>query len=77
MLMDVVKIKCDIFPKAKYRLYINNQQRYYFVTTRYSEDKCIELMQERIKDYSYAERSYYKITKVKDGREINIKTGKI
>ena len=77
MLMDIVRIKCDIFPKAKYRLYINNQQRYYFVTTRYSEDECIELIKDRIKDYSYTERSYYKITKVKDGREINIKTGKI
>ena len=77
MLMDVVKIKCDIFPKAKYRLYINNKQRYYFVTTRYNEEKCIELMKERIKDYAYAERAYYKITKTKDGKETTLKSGKL
>lgn len=76
MLMDVVKIKCDIFPKAKYRLYINNQQRYYFVTTRYSEYDCVEIMQQRIKDYAYS-KAYYKITKVKDGKEITLKTGKL
>lgn len=77
MIMDVVSVKCDIFPKTKYRLYINNTMRYYFVTTKYNEDKCIELMQNRIKEYSYTNKSYYKIVKVKDGKEIVIKTGKI
>lgn len=77
MLRDIIKIKCDIFPKAKYRLYINNAMRYYFVTTRYSEEKCIELMQERIKDYASSEIRYYKMVKVKDGKEIIIKRGKI
>ncbi len=77
MLIDEPKIKCDIFPKAKYRLYINRKQHYYFVTTRYNEDKCIELMEEKIKNYTYISKAYYKITKIKDDKEIIIKKGKI
>lgn len=77
MLRDIVKIKCDIFPKAKYRLYVNNAMRYHFVTTRYNEDECIELMEERIKEYICADKVYYKVVKVKDDKEIIIKKGKI
>jgi len=77
MLMDVIKIKCDIFPKTKYRLYINNAMRYHFVTTRYNEEKCIELMEEKIKEYICADRIYYKVVKVKNDKEIIIKKGKI
>lgn len=77
MLMDIVKIKCDIFPKTKYRLYVNNVVRYYFVTTRHSEEKCIEMMVDRIRDYSCADNVYYKIVKVKDDKEIILKRGKL
>lgn len=77
MLKDIVRIKCDIFPKAKYRLYVNGWQHYHFVTTRYNEEKCIELMEDRIKQYAYAVKVYYKIVKVKDNKEIVIKTGKL
>jgi hypothetical protein len=77
MLMDAVSVRCDIFPKTKYRLYINNKQQYYFVTTKHNEDKCIEFMEERIKDYFYISKVYYKIVKVRDGKEIVIKRGKV
>lgn len=78
MIKDIIKIKCDIFPKVKYRLYINNWQIYFFVTTRYSEDDCISLMMEKVKShYSSTMDKSYKIVKVVDGKEIILKKGKI
>ncbi len=73
--MDTVKLKYDIFPKSKYRLYINGFKHYYFVTTRHNEEDSIGFMMEKVKDYYSINKTSYKIVKVENEKEIILKRG--
>ena len=54
------------FPKAKYTLYIANENRYFFVTTSKSEEEAIEIMKEKANLYKLrTKRSFY--VKKKEG----------
>jgi hypothetical protein len=62
---------------TKYRLYVCNQLRYHFVTTRLTTDECIKILKEKVDTYIYNHTTSYKITKVQDGEDIIISKGSI
>lgn len=62
---------------TKYRLYVCNQLRYHFVTSRLSLEESIKALKEKIDKLSFKETKSYKITKVEKGEDIVILKGKI
>jgi hypothetical protein len=69
--------KADLYPKSKYRLYINSYLFYTMVTTSKSEEECIELLFHKVKDRNSIVNIYYKITKVNNNKDEVLKKGKI
>lgn len=51
------------YPKAKYILMLDGEQRYYFITTLRSEEDCVKALKEKIKDLYYINTKSYKIIK--------------
>ena len=62
---------------TKYRLYVCNQLRYHFVTTRLSPEESIKALKEKVATFIYRHTTTYKITKVENGEDIIIYKGNI
>lgn len=69
--------KTDLYPKSKYRLYINSYLSYTMVTTSRSEKECVDLLVEKANGRNSNTFLYYKITKVNSKNEEVLKRGKI
>jgi hypothetical protein len=63
--------------RAKYRLYISNQLRYYFVTTKLTQEESVEEMKKISSSIIYSKTTSYKITKVENGKDTVIYKGNI
>lgn len=63
--------------KTKYRLYVANQLRYFFVTTKLSLDDSIKELLKIADSCSYSRTTSYRITKVENGEDIILVRGKI
>lgn len=62
-----LKIEFDIYQKTKYEIWINSDCIYFFVTTRYSEQECIEFLKTKIKENKYYTHKYYYVFKTVNG----------
>ena len=63
--------------RAKYRLYISNKLRYYFVTTKLTQEESIEEMKKISSSIIYSKTTSYRITKVENGKDTVIYKGNI
>ena len=64
-------------PKARYSLYINNEERYFFVTTWRQEQECVEIMLEKMKTKTIAVRQPFYISKKENGEKIVLYKGSL
>jgi hypothetical protein len=64
------------YPKAKYILMLDGEQRYYFITTLRSEEESIKALKEKIKDLYYINTRSYKIIKKTKEYEKVLEKGK-
>lgn len=64
-------------PKSKYRLYINGQLSYFFVTTTRGEKECIEILKGIANDHQNVSSKAYYITKTTGGITAIIYKGRI
>ena len=79
MLLDPIKTdnyKFGRFKKCKYRLYINGNLSYTFVTTIRDEKNCIEILLSKAKNSGSNYRDY-KIVKINDEGEFTLSKGKL
>lgn len=65
------------YKKAKYRLIVNSNLAYYFVTTSRSEDECIEILKEMVNSTQSVNSRCYSITKTINGETTTIYKGSI
>jgi len=67
----------DTYKKAKYRLIVNSNLAYYFVTTSRSEDECIQILKEMVTSTQTVNSRSYTITKTTNGETTTIYKGSI
>lgn len=72
---EAVKIEFNIYPKAKYEIYVYKVQVYGFTTTRISETEAIEILMPMLYNRPEDTHKYYYIKKTVDGKRRTIKTG--
>lgn len=65
------------YKKAKYKLYINNEVAYSFVTTIRDEENCINVLREMAENYISKYTKKFSITKTTDEGSKTIFTGSI
>lgn len=54
-------------PRARYSLYINNKERYFFITTWRREEECLEIMLEKMKEKMTRVRQPFYVCKKENG----------
>jgi hypothetical protein len=67
----------DKYKKCKYKLFINKELAYFFVTTLHGEEECIEILKEKAKLSPGRYNKYFLITKTIDGKTTLLHKGTI
>lgn len=75
--LNTDKYRFGRFEKCKYKLLINNEPVYSFVTTIRDEQNCIELMLDKAKNYNSLNYRSYKIIKINNEGERILGKGKL
>ena len=65
------------YQKAKYRLYVNNEIAYSFVTTIRSEEECVDLLKKMATNTVSRYTKSFSIKKTVDGNTITLFIGSV
>ena len=65
------------YKKAKYKLYVNGEVQYCFVTTIRTEEDCVDILKEMVSGSMSKHSKSFSITKTVDGSSTTLLIGSI